>query len=182
MTDGQPSAIPARIPEAPAEAGAARLEEIRRRLVGLAVRLLWNRDDAEEIVQDAFRLALTRGLSPGDSAVAGWMMRTVANLALNLRRRRRPEPLADWADPIDSATPAERSERGEALERLRAAIEQLPPRQRLAIVLRTMQQLEYDEIADVMELTPAAVRAHVHFARHALAERLVGPRRKGEKP
>ena len=54
------------------------------------------------------------------------------------------------------------------LERLRADMEQLPDQQRIALVLRGMEGLDYEAIAEIMELSPAAVRTHVHLARKRL--------------
>lgn len=148
----------------------AALEDFRRRLVRLAVKLIWNRDDAEEIVQDAFRLALDKGLKTTEQRFGPSLFRTVANLCLNHRRRRRPEPLADWIDPTHTRTPEAAAQKNEQLGRLRESINRLPNQQRLALVLRTMEQMDYGDIADVMQLSIPSVRAHVHLARRRLAE------------
>jgi RNA polymerase sigma-70 factor, ECF subfamily len=153
----------------------AALAALRRRLVGLAVKLLWNRQDAEEVVQEAFKVAMISGQRLPHERFGLWMMRTVTNLCLNLRRRHRPEPLADWtgADvPAVDAAPDARADRVEQLERLRRAINTLPGQQRVALVLRTMEQMDYLDIAEVMGLSVGAVRSHVHFARRRLAELL----------
>src|SRR5262245_10302805 len=68
---------------------SASISELRGRLVGLAVKLLWNRDDAEEVVQQAFEIAMKSGPATRESHFAPWMTRTVSNLCLNRRRRRR---------------------------------------------------------------------------------------------
>lgn len=159
-------------PPAAEQHAAPPLDELRRRLVGFAIKLLWNRDDAEEIVQDAFQLALTKGPAVTDPAIAPWMYRTVTNLCLNQRRRRPHESIADWLDPVEAARPYDAAERAEALERLRAAIERLPDQQRIALALRSMEQMGYPEVAEVMQLSTAAVRTHVHLARRALANQL----------
>lgn len=168
MLEGPPAAKHAADQIAPAKS----LDDLRRRLLGFAIKLVWNRDDAEEIVQDAFQLALTKGLAVNDPALAPWLYRTVTNLCLNQRRRRPAQALADWLDPRDATSPGDAVERAESIESLRAAIEELPTQQRIALVLRNMQQMDYDQIAQVMQLTVAAVRTHVHLARRALANQL----------
>jgi RNA polymerase sigma-70 factor, ECF subfamily len=153
----------------------AALTELRRRLVGLAVKLLWNRQDAEEVVQEAFKVAMTSGPRLPHERFGPWMMRTVTNLCLNLRRRHRPEPLADWMSkdlPVANAAPDAQAERVEQLDRLRQAIATLPEQQRVALILRTMEQMDYLDVAEVMGLSVGAVRSHVHFARQRLAELL----------
>lgn len=157
------------------------LAALRQRLVGLAVKLVWLRDDAEDIVQEAFKLAWGKKVRPSEPRFGPWMYRTVGNLCLNLRRRRRQEPLADWMDPPDASSPEEQAHRTEQLDRLRSAIQRLPEQQRLALVLRTMERMNYQQIADVMQLSRSAVRAHVHLARRRLAEWL-GERLPGARP
>ena len=150
--------------------GDAATIELRRRLVGYAVKLVWNRQDAEEIVQEAFKLALAGGPAFSEDRLVAWMFRTVGNLSQNLRRRRKPEALAPWLDIGQDASPAERMERTEQFERLRRGVDQLPEQQRMATVLRMMEQMEYPRIAEIMELSVSAVRTHVHLARERLID------------
>ncbi len=157
-------------PDVPEQAA---LEDLHRRLVRLAIKLIWNRDDAEETVQEAFRLALTKGIEQREAHFGAWMFRTVGNLCLNHRRRTRPEPLADWIDPPDEATPEMAAQQVEQLAQLREAMGRLPEQQRLALTLRTMEQMTYSDIAKVMQLSESAVRAHVHLGRRRLAD-LIG--------
>ncbi|MCK6483600.1 MAG: RNA polymerase sigma factor [Phycisphaerae bacterium] len=163
------AAAPAGLPGTTA-AGPESLAALRRRLLGLAVKLVWNRDDAEDIVQEAFSLALTRGPSLTDPGLAPWAWRTVTLLCLNRRRRRRSEPLPAWVDPPSSAVAGDAMERTERLERLRTLIDELPDQQRVAVVLRLMEGLSYEEVAGIMGLTSGAVRTHVHLARTRLAK------------
>lgn len=169
MLEGPPAAK-----QAENQTAALPLDELRRRLVGFAIKLVWNRDDAEEIVQEAFQLAMTKGPAVIDPAITPWMYRTVTNLCLNQRRRRPHESIADWLDPVDASQPHDAPERAESFEKLRAAIQLLPDQQRIALVLRSMEQLDYPKVAEVMQLSVAAVRTHVHLARRALAGRLGG--------
>ncbi len=154
-------------PDVPEQAA---LEDLHRRLVRLAIKLIWNRDDAEDTVQEAFRLALTKGIEQREAHFGAWMFRTVGNLCLNHRRRTKPEPLADWIDPPDEATPEMAAQQVEQLARLREAMGRLPEQQRLALTLRTMEQMTYSDIAKVMQLSESAVRAHVHLGRRRLAD------------
>jgi RNA polymerase sigma-70 factor (ECF subfamily) len=75
-------------------------------------------------------------------------------------------------DVPQNASPDLRLRRAEQLESLRGAVADLPERQRTALILRTLQQMSYADIADIMKVSIPAVRAHVHFARTRLAERL----------
>ena len=151
------------------------LEGLRRRLITYAVRLVWNRDDAEEIVQEAFRLAVQRGLVLENRQDELWMYRTVSNLCLNQRRKRRPQPLESWIELGACHSPFERLEQAEQMDALRRAVGELPPQQRVALIMRTMEQMSYDDIAVAMDLSSAAVRTHVHLARRALMHRMESP-------
>ena len=146
------------------------MENLRRRLLSLAVKILWNREDAEEIVQDAFALALTKGQDFQGAAFGAWMYRTVGNLCLNRRRLRRHESPADWMDPAHTATPEAAACKAEQLSRLRDAVAMLPDRQRLALVLRTMERMDYERISEIMQVSISTARSHVHWARRRLAE------------
>jgi RNA polymerase sigma-70 factor (ECF subfamily) len=143
---------------------------LRTRLMGYAAKFLWNPHDAEEVVQDAFKEAVKTGLAVCDERVLPWLFRTVGNLCRNLRRKKRPEALAEWVEPSTGTTPGGEMQRAEELERLRAAVRDLPEQQRTALVLRTMERMEYAQVAEIMELSVAAVRTHVHLARRRLAD------------
>lgn len=153
--------------------GGAAIEQVRRRVVGLAVKLVWRRDDAEDLAQEAFRLAAAAGVSPGEERFVPWLLRTVGNLCLNHRRRKtRWVPLEWHLERPPGRAAEDRAETAERLERVREAVAALPDRQRLALVLRTMEQMSYEAIASVMELSVPAVRTHVHLARRRLIELL----------
>lgn len=170
--------VPNQSRQAPASAGDAgsslRIDAIRRRAARLAVKLIWNAADAEELVQEAFRIAMSSGVSFDEEKFEPWMLRTVGNLCLNLRRRRRAEPLGPWIDVETSETPLDIAQRRERMELIRLEISRLPAQQRLAITLRSMEQMSYAEMAEVMELSEAAVRGHVHLARRKLAALIEG--------
>jgi len=123
-------------------------------------------------VQDAFAIAAKKGVGTNDDHFAPWMFRTTSQLCLNHRRRRRPEAIADWIDIADERTPAEAVEHVERLEQLRACISRLPRQQRLALTLRWIERMAYEEVAAIMQLSVSAVRAHVHQARRKLATML----------
>ena len=132
------------------------------------MKLVWNRDDAEELAQEAFVRATVKRIQSSDPGYGPWLMRTVANLSVNHRRRRRTEPLSEMM--LQKSGTSARQERDDLqrLEKLRLDMEQLPDQQRIALVLRGMEGLEYEAIAEIMELSPAAVRTHVHLARKRL--------------
>jgi len=147
---------------------------LRPRLIRLAVRLVWNRDDAEDAVQEAYRLLLDRGGQTIERPAA-WLWRCVCQLCLNVRRRRRAASLDEAEPNAPPGDPGASLARTESLDALRDAIAELPDQRRVALLLRVMEEMSYDEVAEIMQLSTGAVRAHVHLAREELARRLEGP-------
>ena len=146
------------------------LAEMRPRLFRLAYRMLWNSHDAEEITQDSLATALGRlGQLRDPGKRNTWLYRVVINLSKHrLRGRRRRfvpiEPSAALA--LDRI--GDRIERDELMERVRQAMADLPPRQREALVLRDMEQLEYNQIAAILATRPSAARILVHRGREGV--------------
>lgn len=163
MSHDSPSDAPPARPEA-----ASTLAAWRTRLVALAMKLVWNRDDAEELAQEAFVRATVKRVSEADPSYGPWLMRTVANLCVNYRRKRKTEPLNEMMLQQSGTSASQDRDDLQRLEKLRMDMEQLPNQQRIALVLRGMEGLEYEAIAEIMELSPAAVRTHVHLARKRL--------------
>lgn len=142
---------------------------LRPRLIALCRRFLWNSHDAEEIAQDALLLAWResgRMRTPG--RLGAWAYRTAVNLCVNRLRKRKPIALDSLERPSSSAGPLQTQADAELAERLRLAIEELPESLRVPVVLRDLEELEYDQIAAVMGIRAAGVRVRVHRAREAL--------------
>ncbi|MEE8169585.1 MAG: RNA polymerase sigma factor [Phycisphaerae bacterium] len=155
-------------------ADATRWREIRPRLVRLAVKLIWNQDDAEEIAQEAMRLAVSQGPPADAEAFEPWLLRTVSHLCLNKRRRRRAISFELKLLAGGGVEPRQAAERREVLIRLREGIGRLPEQQRITLVLRVMEGMTYEAVAGVMELSVSAVRTHVHLARKRMVEWMSG--------
>ena len=147
------------------------------RAVATACHLVGNREDAEDLVQEAFVKA-HRGLASfrGEGSFAGWLRRILVHLARDRFRRVEREPvlasLAAAAGHTSGPDPGAEV-RGKELARLVAeAVRALPENQRLALVLRTQDGLGYDEVAEALGITPATARTQVMKARRTLATRL----------
>jgi len=147
---------------------------VRRHLPGALVaaeRLLGDRADAEDLVQDAFLRALDRlpQLDP-NRPFGPWFFTLLRNLGINLLRAKRvrytePEKL-DAASP--DAQPDEHVMRGEVRERFDAALAALTPRQREIVMLFEVEGWKGAEIAEHLGLTPENVRWHLHQAKKSL--------------
>ncbi|MGV8965762.1 MAG: RNA polymerase sigma factor [Cellulomonas sp.] len=137
-----------------------------------------DQDAAEDAVQDALERAWSNlpGFR-GDAQLRTWLFRITANVVLSARRRRRPIAVDDdllTALPATPDTePVQQVEHSELRAALELALTELPWRQRATWLLREMEGLSYDEIADILQTRPAVVRGQLHRARATLAVRMV---------
>jgi RNA polymerase sigma-70 factor (ECF subfamily) len=165
----------ARAAEGDAPAFEALVRRHQRALFGLAVRMVGNRTDAEDVVQESF-IAAWRRLPEfrGDAAFSSWMYRIVTNRCVTLTRRRRETvPLESETQGLAAspgAEPAAATEGGARLAALGTALAGLPPEQRACWVLRHLHGLGYTEIGEILGVEPGAVRGRIHRARKHLAE------------
>jgi RNA polymerase sigma-70 factor (ECF subfamily) len=149
------------------------------RVFATAFHLVGNHEDAEDLAQECFVRA-HRSLSwyRGTGSFSGWLRRIVVHLVRDRFRAAARRPSTSAGAVLDELA----SERGPAadagareLQRaLREAIDRLPEHLRVALVLRTLEGLDYDAIASATGVTPATARTQVMKARRAL-ERLLAP-------
>ncbi len=101
-------------------------------------------------------------------------MRIVINVAKTLHgSRRSAEPLDGMAEPVDPRAIVGRDlDLAEAREQVRQAVAGLPDRQRQVVLLKVFSEMTYKEVAEVMELSEGAVKAHLHQAVANLRRRM----------
>lgn len=169
------------------------IKRYQRQAVAVSYRLLGNVHDASEVTQDAFLKAYSSLASlQKPEAFGGWLMRIVSNLSLNYRRGRKTRsqlPLDDVLGPIESgqaaasgqsdwmsqsADPAHAVQSAEMGRRLQEALNELPEKQRVAIVMFTIEQMPQKEIAEALNCSVEAVKWHVFQGRKKLKEMLKG--------
>jgi RNA polymerase sigma-70 factor (ECF subfamily) len=147
----------------------------RLRVYRVALRMLGDPVDAEDAAQDAFVQAwqaLPR--FRGDAAFGTWVYRVVTNRCLTRIRDRRlsdplPGPEALQAPGTDTADSAVARMQIEAVKR---AVAGLTPEQRAPWVLRELEGLTYEQIADTLALSLPAVKARIHRARQEILHKL----------
>ena len=145
--------------------------------MGHAYRLLGNHAEAEDVTQEAMlRLwKIAPDWRQGEAKVTTWLYRVVANLCIDLRRRARGVALDSIPDPEDGRASVTDHMQAEArAEALQAALDQLPDRQRQAVVLRHIEGLANPEIAEIMEITTEAVESLTARGKRALTAALAG--------
>ncbi len=160
------------------------VQRYQGRAVSVAWRLLGDRHDAAEAAQEAFLKAWRALPTLSEPARFGsWLLRIVGNLSLNLRRARkyrraaslsgREAGEAERESPLHPADPrteaVDAGLRGEELERaIRAALDRLPEKQRLALVLFSIEGLPQREVAEIMDCSVELVKWNVFAARRTL--------------
>ena len=141
------------------------------RLLSAVVHVSGSRDEAEDVVQEAFVQAYLKLTSfAGASSLYTWLYRIAFNTAISRRRKRRGgmEQARDLggSEPTDETEPAEdrllRKERAAVVQR---ALAQLPDEFRTVLVLREMEGCDYDTIAQILDLPIGTVRSRLHRAR-----------------
>lgn len=162
-----------RVRSGDAAAFARIVEATSARLVRLAARMLGSVTDAEDVVQEAYvkaYRALTTGEFDGRARVSTWLYRIVTHQAIDAMRgrARRPKP-TDTAD--DSSSDLASAEEKLALRELEGWLEDLPPEQRAALVLKAVEGLTSPEIAEVLQCSEGAVEQRLVRARAALRKR-----------
>jgi RNA polymerase sigma-70 factor (ECF subfamily) len=150
----------------------------QHRVFGVALRMLGNRAEAEDVAQEAFvRAHRALGEFRGDAKLSTWLYAITSRLCLNRlasgerRMTRQGEDallrLSDAGPRPDAA-----QERRELETALGRAIAELPEDRRIVVVLRDLEGLSYEEIAQVLELELGTVRSRLHRARAELKEKL----------
>ncbi len=168
------------------QAFEALVARYQRQATAIAYRLLNNRDDAMDSVQDAFIKAyekLDTLSKPG--RFRPWLMRIVNNLSLNRRRSRALRRHASLDASVETdegrselnrpdtraVSPVSAASAEEVREQIAHAIEQLPDMQRQALVLFSIQKMPQKEVAELLGCSVEAVKWHVFTARKKLKER-----------
>jgi RNA polymerase sigma-70 factor (ECF subfamily) len=140
----------------------------------LALRMLGNRADAEDVVQEVF-LSVWRRLAQlqDDGAFVAWLYRMTTNRCLNVIRARRPSAdieLDEQPSGVPGTSPDRVAEVSAQLTMLTGALDQLTAEQRACWLLREVHGRSYDEIAQILGTTGTAVRGRIARARVTLAE------------
>ncbi len=147
---------------------------ITERLRRMALALTRSCDDADDLVQQTLVTLLAK--QPDRVSHTGYARQTMMRIWLDQQRslRRRLRRVARLALTTGTwHTDQDRLSMSDQHNRVRRAMDTLPPRQRAAVVLRLVEELDYDEIATALDCSVQSVRASLHLGRHRV-RRLVG--------
>lgn len=152
------------------------MQQLGPRLIALSTGICRDRHTAEEIVQEAFVKLWRQPPDAGEVAYSSWLRRVVTNLSINaLQRTRRPGALPEFSsDPAmqSSGEACAQAEMVENVNRVRAAMDRLDERKRAILMLRAVEQLSYEEIAQHLGVPVGTVMSRLNRARAALTDEL----------
>ncbi len=162
------------------------VEKYRQRVWRLAYQVLHDREEAWDVAQEAFVRAFhSLPTFRGQSAFYTWLFRITINVATDRHRQRGAQARAfgpervteeEWArtTPDPGGGPDQAAARAEQRERIRQALDALPPKARTIIMLSDVEGLSYREIAEVLNCPIGTVMSRLHNARRRL-KGLLGP-------
>ncbi|MFO7914546.1 MAG: RNA polymerase sigma factor [Candidatus Krumholzibacteriales bacterium] len=159
-------------------------EEYQHMVFNISYRMSGSQEEAEDITQDVFiKIFHAVGKFRGDAKLSSWIYRIAVNTCLKRERRKK---LENWISldflfqgkkqfqPIaNEKSPHQKVEISETEQIVQQAINQLPARQKTALILHRYEYLSYKEIAQVMEISLSAVESLLHRAKDNLTKKLL---------
>lgn len=186
MSNSHDADLVARLQAGDQAAYAQLVEEHAGKIYRLALRLMGNEADAEDVLQETF-LSAFKSIDRFEarSSLSTWLYRIASNAALMRLRRKEPEQVS-VDEPLERddgeliprqlfdfcCLPEEDLLRDEARAELNRAIDELPPSLRSVFVLRDIEGLSTEETAEALDLSVSAVKSRLMRARLKLRERL----------
>ena len=165
------------------------VERYQGQVYSLALRMVRRAEDAEDLTQETF-VRMFRALSRYDPErpFAAWLFTIASRLCIDHIRRRKVSPISltqrerdtdeEYEIEVEDTglKPDEAAAHAEESRRTAELIEALPPHYRIVVLLRHVQDLSYEEIAEALHLPLGTVKARIHRARALLKVRMEGPR------
>lgn len=160
----------------------AAFAQIYQRFYGRAFRLAYgmtgNRTTAEDLTQEIFMRAFQRlEHFSGQSSFATWFYRLAVNHSLNYRRKERAQPPGNGADRLEFLAPQAPQIESAVLQNqlkseIHSALLELSEEMRMVIILKDIEGLNYEEIAERMSCSQGTVASRLNRARKQLAQKL----------
>lgn len=186
MTREQENAVVRSILDGDVNAYELLVKEYEKSVYNLALRMVGNSEDAADMSQEAFIKAYNSLTSfRGDSKFSVWLYRIVSNVCLDfIRSRKRKQTMSlstedDDGDSVEmdiadnTQSPERLMEKQLTRDAVRRGLASMPPIQREILLLREIQGLSYDEIAEVLNLEAGTVKSRIFRARKKLSAFLI---------
>lgn len=160
------------------------IEAHQRRIIGTIAKMLGDEGEAEDIAQQVFiRVWKSAPRWEPTAKVTTWLYKITRNLVFNETRRRKRHPVQSLDAKLSEDRPQQFADGGvkpadtalldeEMQAAIQRAIDELPEQQRMAIILRRYDDVPYEEIAEILDLSVPAVKSILFRARTDLREKL----------
>lgn len=160
------------------EAFGKLVEHYQRRIFAVAYGVVGNRQDAEDLTQEAFIKAYSAINSlKTDQSFYSWLLRITVNTGINYKKKlseKSPIPLEQVDELIfPGESPEELAERQDSLQYITDLVAGLPPDHRAVLVLREIEGLSYDEIALAIDIPLGTVKSRLKYARDKLRQAII---------
>ena len=175
--DGDEAELIARARGGDRDAFSVLVQRYERRVVGVALAVVHNQDDALELAQETFVRAFENLRNfESRSSFSTWLYRIAANLSIDFWRREGRYNVLRGEDaekelrrlPSSEGDSYQAASRTELGKRLKDALEELTPEHRTVVLLREVEGLSYDEISDMLQCPRGTVMSRLHYARNRL--------------
>lgn len=179
VTGEDDDALLVRFAEGDQSAARILAERHTGRVLAVATRMLNNPTDAEDVAQEALMRAWKHAADwrPGEAKFSTWLHKVAVNLCYDRLRKKRMKPLEDAPEPVDDrASALDGMETDDRLSVLKAAMMELPERQRAAIQLSHYEEKSNPETAEILGISVEAVESLLSRGRRALRTALADKR------
>ncbi len=152
------------------------VEKYRQKLYSVAWRILRSREDAEDVLQEAFIKAF-KSIKDfrEESSLSTWLYRIVVNMSIDFSTRKKRFKIVELHENIEAMDNPERSFKIKNLrEDINKAILSLPERQRAVFTLRFYEHMKFSDISEILGVSEGAVKAQYHHAINKLRSALKG--------
>ncbi len=186
MTREQEAAVISAVLDGDVDAYEALVKEYEKNVYNLALRMTGNSEDAADMSQEAFIKAYNSlGAFRGESKFSVWLYRIVSNVCLDFLRSKNRKPTVSLSTENDdgeeveldiadeSQSPEYLLDRSLTRDAVRRGLSSLPPEHREILLLREIQGLSYEEIADVLGIEEGTVKSRIFRARKKLCTFLI---------
>lgn len=165
-----------------AEAFEALMTPLEKRIYALCLRMLTSREDALDCAQDTMlRIWRALGTYRMQSSFSTWALRIATNACLDMLRKRKNKPTTSLDALVDvgfapqaepEGSPETQAENADQRDAIKSAIAILPEDMRSALILRDVQGMAYEEVADVLQAPLGTIKSRINRARARVREKL----------
>lgn len=151
------------------------VQDYQRPLFGFVQQLLMDTADTQDLVQEVFLTAFNRldSFDPALSRFSTWLYTIARNKVINANKKKRPRHVSELPEPRRPAGQVDALVRDELYAQLDRALNRLPAKKRRAFVLTQIEQLSYEEVAQIEGTRSGTIKSRVNRARHILQASLV---------